>query len=635
MNSPLVLRKYADVAESRVRHPHRVAGHRISEWNRRREDSRRWTKRAKANLPDHRQLRRRRAVVAAEIAVPGQPGGQQVVPRRGQRRDDVDARRPDALRRARRDVEPHHRDRKERHRGRRRELHRQHVLEHALGALVVRGHREVGEPRRDRLRLVARRHAIEIALRQRRRIEEIRRRKVRKAGVVDPPLLVAQLQRPPVTQRDQRRGVDERGVRLRVGHLAIGAHVRRVERIGKRVEVEAEVRIDGVRAGERAVVEQRPRVFDVERAGLVVVVLLRPALDPHRVLGRGDAERQCPAPPHLVRAVVAVETVDQLGLWRKRRLVGDHVDRAGQRVRPVQQRARAADNLEPVDVVGRDQADLGTGAIGRLTRGVETLAVDEHQQTRRVEAAQPRPHAERSIPHRRHVHRVTQRIAGRQRVRLRDCFARQRLDTQRSLPDFARRPRRRDVDLGAQRAELELKRQRHGFFGAGQHDRPCRVGETSASDDDQIGAGDRRIKRVGAISAGEHDGLTPGSDVAQDDARTGKAGAGRIGNDAADGGRRGGRRADHQRGQKHTDFSQHNNHSRWARQDAIHRRWAIGRSGDGKASGDGRSREGSLLDRQGASASDLRTKTRTADALPSPDRAIARSPMRDEPLETS
>ena len=65
-----------------------------------------------------------------------------------------------------------------------RKLHRQEVLQQALGPLVVGRQREIGQPARDRLRLVARRHPVEVALGQRGGVEEIRLDEIRKSDVV-------------------------------------------------------------------------------------------------------------------------------------------------------------------------------------------------------------------------------------------------------------------------------------------------------------------------------------------------------------------------------------------------------------------------------------------------------------------
>ena len=233
---------------------------------------------------------------------------------------EIDAGRPHPLLGLGQDVEPHHADREEGAGRGRRKLHRQRVLQQALGALEVRRQRQVGQPGRDRLRLVAGRHAVEVAVRQRRRVEEIRGGEIREADVFHPAPLVPHADRPPLADLDAAGDVDEVPARLRVEHLVVGAHVRRVERIGERVEPEAEVVVDRVGLVQHARRKQRTRVLRVEVAGLVIVVVFGPRLDAHGEARRGDPDGPRATHAVLVGAVEAVEAVQPLDLGRKCRL---------------------------------------------------------------------------------------------------------------------------------------------------------------------------------------------------------------------------------------------------------------------------------------------------------------------------
>ncbi len=224
----------------------------------------------------------------------------------------IEPRRPDALLGVRKNVQPHHGDREERNRCRRRKLHRESVAEQALRALVIGGKRHVGQPGRDRLRLITGRHFVEVALRQRGGVEEVRRREVGKADVFHPPALIAKAQCLPIGELDETRSVHELTIRLRVQHFVVGSDIRRVEWIRERAEGEAEVVVDGVGAPQLAGRKERPRVFAVERSRAVVVVAFGAGLDPRREAGRCGAKGQRPAKAVLVRAVVAVEAVEKL-----------------------------------------------------------------------------------------------------------------------------------------------------------------------------------------------------------------------------------------------------------------------------------------------------------------------------------
>ena len=127
------------------------------------------------------------------------------------RREDrlhVHAWRPHALRGLREHVETEHGDREEGRRWRRK-LHRQLVLQQAFGSLIVGGHRQVGQPRRHRLRFVARGHTIEVALRKRRRVEEVRLLKIREPDFIHTATLVAHAHRPALADANEPRHVDE------------------------------------------------------------------------------------------------------------------------------------------------------------------------------------------------------------------------------------------------------------------------------------------------------------------------------------------------------------------------------------------------------------------------------------------
>ena len=378
--------------------------------HRRRQHRGRRTARPHHDLADQRRRRRGRALVAAAVAIEGRTRGQQVVLRRHKHGVEVDARRRDALLGVRQDVEAQDRDREEGHWRRRRELHRQSRPQQALGALEMGRQREIGEPGRDGLRFVARRNAVEVAVRQRGVVEEVRLLEVGEAHVCHAAALVADAQRAAVTELDQRRGVDELAFRLRVQDFVIGADVGRVEWVGEGLESKTEVGVDGVDLLQRAIGEVGPRVFDVELSGLVVVVILGAGLHAERESRRRRTERRGAAHARLVRAVEAVEAVNQLLGRREHRFVGDDVDGAGERIGAVHHRARAADDLHALDRVWRDQAHFRTGAVGRLAGGVQAFAVHQHQQARRIEATQARTHAKRAVAHRRHVGGRRQRV---------------------------------------------------------------------------------------------------------------------------------------------------------------------------------------------------------------------------------
>jgi len=157
---------------------------------------------------------------------------------------------------------------------------------------------------------VSRRHPIHVAARQRRGVEEVRRREIGEAHVVHAAALVAHAHRSPVTQPHQARDVDEVAVGPRVGDFIAGAHVRCVERIGKGVEGEAEVVVDGIGLIERTRGEQRARVLDGQVTSRVVVERLHPGLHAHCIARRGHTDGGRTSRAVFVRAVEAVEPVE-------------------------------------------------------------------------------------------------------------------------------------------------------------------------------------------------------------------------------------------------------------------------------------------------------------------------------------
>ena len=169
----------------------------------------------------------------------------------------------------------------------------------------------------------------------------------------------------------------------------------------------------------------------------------------------------------LVRAVEAVESVEPAGVRGERRLVRDDVDRARQRIGAVEQRAGAVDDLHAGDRIRRNEPDLRACPVGRLPRRVQPLSVHEHQESRGVEAAQPRADAEGSISNGRHVRDRRQGIARRQRVGLLDRGPGNALHVKRNLAGLALRAGRGDGDLGAQAADFELHRQIERGVGIG------------------------------------------------------------------------------------------------------------------------------------------------------------------------
>ena len=179
----------------------------------------------------------------------------------------IESGRRDALLGLRRDVEPHHGDREEHGRRRRGELDRQQVLQQPVGALEVAGHRHARQPRTERLGLVARGDAVEVAERQRRRVEEVRVLEVREADVLHARALVA------------RAGtcVRARATRCPVAlknppfacELGISVSVRTYGALngsGNALKLKPERVVDRVATVERAGREQRVRVLDVELA---------------------------------------------------------------------------------------------------------------------------------------------------------------------------------------------------------------------------------------------------------------------------------------------------------------------------------------------------------------------------------
>ena len=211
---PFVLREHGDVAERGVGHAHRTRRRRRTELHRRGEHHRRRAARPQRHLADHERRRRGEAAVTAAIAIEGGAGGDDVILRRGQHGLQIHAGRPHALLGLGDDREAHHRNREERHGGRGRELHRQRVLQQPVDLLVVGRERQVGEPRRDRLRLVARRHLLEVALRQRGGVEEVGIGEIGEADVLHPPALVAQAQAAVLTELHEAGGIEIVALRL-------------------------------------------------------------------------------------------------------------------------------------------------------------------------------------------------------------------------------------------------------------------------------------------------------------------------------------------------------------------------------------------------------------------------------------
>ncbi len=533
-DAPLVLREHADVTKRRVRHPHRPRDRRRPKRPRRREHLCRRPARTQRDLADLERGGGGEPAVAALVAVEGGAGREHVVLRRRDHGLQVDAGRPHALLGLRQDRQPHHADREERHRGRRRELHRQRVLQRALDALVVDRQRQVGEPRRHRLRLVARRDLVEVALGQRRRVEEVRRREVRKADVLDTPALPAHAHPSSVAELEEAGGVDEVALGLRVRDGVVGAHVRCVEGVGEGVEREAEVVVDGVGLVDAARGEERARVFDVELAGRVVAVVLGAGLHPDGVAGRGCAHGHAAAAAVFVRAVVGVGAVDPLHRRRERRLVGDDVHRAGERVRPIQQRAGAVHHLDAADAVHRDEPHFRAGPIGGLARGVEAFAVDEHEHAGRVEAAQARPHAEGPVAHVGDVGGQRQRVAGGDRVGLLQGGGGHRVDVQRDLPDLTFRARRGHADGAGERPEFQGERQLHRGGVVVDHDRTGDLGERGAFHDHEEGAGTGHGDLEPAVGAGRAGHFLARGHRPHHDPRVGQRGARAIRHHAAD-----------------------------------------------------------------------------------------------------
>ncbi len=157
----------------------------------------------------------------------------------------------------------------------------------------------------------------------------------------------------------------------------------------------------------------------------------------------------------------------------ERRLVGDDVQGACQRVRSVEQRSRPVHNLQAADGIGRNQSDLGARPIRCLARRVEALTVDQHEQTRGVQTSQPRADTERSVADRRDVGYGRDRVPRGQRVRLADGVRRYRLDVQRNPSTFAQGARRGDGDLRLQAPQLQLHGDIHQIARFGDDDRAC------------------------------------------------------------------------------------------------------------------------------------------------------------------
>ena len=458
-DAPFLLGKERNVLERGIRHAH-GPGHRCrAQRHWRREHHRRRATRPRDHLPHHRRGRRREPTVAAAIAIEGQPGRDAVMRGRHNHGLQVDPRRPDALLGFRHHVEAHHGNRKEGDGRRCRELHGQRVAQQPLGALVVGGGRHVRQPGRHGLRFVPHRGAVEVAEWQAGGVEEVRRIKVGEPDVVHPAPLILEPQGASLGQLDEAGRRDKVARGLRIDDGVVGAHIRRVERIGERAQAKPEVVVNRVAPRELAAGEERARVFGGQRTGPVAAELLGTGLHAQRHARGGEADGPRPAPAIFIAAVEAVQSVEPPQRRRERRLVGDDVDGAGQRVRSVHERARAVDHLHAGDGIRGDQAHFGTGAIRRLAGRIEPLAIDEHQEPRRVEATQPRPHAEGTVADGGDVGGQRQRIAGGCLVGLRDALGPDRLDMQRNLPRITLRPRGRHHD--GRRQPGDLQRQRH------------------------------------------------------------------------------------------------------------------------------------------------------------------------------
>ena len=157
------------------------------------------------------------------------------------------------------------------------------VLQQPLGALVVRGQRQVGQPRRDGLRLVARRHLVEVAVRQRRGVEEVRA--ARNRGSRRPPCAGAGSARAAGGCRraaPARRRSRSCPCACEFGTVLSVRTYGALNGSGNALNVKPKLSSMVSAAIELARREERPRVFDVEVAGRVVVVVLGAGLHAER-----------------------------------------------------------------------------------------------------------------------------------------------------------------------------------------------------------------------------------------------------------------------------------------------------------------------------------------------------------------
>ncbi len=234
-------------------------------------------------------------------------------------------------------------------------------------------------------------------------------------------------------------------MRLGVWHLAVGADVDGVERVGEGTEAESEVVVDGIAPSQvPGGVKQRGVLRRIETAGAITVEGFGSSLHADRQAGRCVANRASAARAVLVRTEKPVEPVQPLAGLGEVRFVGDDVDRSGERVGSVHQRAGTVDDFHPRHGIRRHEPDLGAGPFRRLPGGIEPFAIHQDQQARRIQAAQARTHTERPAAHWRDVGRHGQRVAGGCLIGLFDRGAADRVDVQRDLPDFTLGARRRD-----------------------------------------------------------------------------------------------------------------------------------------------------------------------------------------------
>ena len=168
---------------------------------------------AERDVPDERHLRDRRAFVFAAVAEERQAGGQDVAGPQLHVGLEIEAGCPHLLARLAEDVEAEHVDREERGIGRRGKLHRHVVAEQAILLLEVGGDRDALQPRRHVRERIGRRELVQIAPRQRDRLEKERLFEVWKADVRRMTPLVTDLQLLRWTHQRDRGQIDRRGAR--------------------------------------------------------------------------------------------------------------------------------------------------------------------------------------------------------------------------------------------------------------------------------------------------------------------------------------------------------------------------------------------------------------------------------------